>query len=203
MNCREEQFAMKVILNKTVPKVGKEGQIVNVADGFARNFLFPRGLAIVAEKNQVTALERRTAKGTAKRAEGLATAQQDAEKLNGQSIRIQSKVGATGKLFGAITAQDVADAIKAQLGQEVDRKKIALVQPIKRLGIHPVQLDLHHDVDAIVKVEVFDPEAPVMISERLPEEAEEAASTEETKAELPKGKGRKAKASEETEAVTA
>jgi len=195
---------MKVILNKTVPKVGKEGQIVNVSDGFARNFLFPRQLAIVAEKNQIAALERRHAKSAAKRAEGLTAAQQDAEKLNGQSIRIQGKVGTTGRLFGAITAQDVADAIKAQLGQEVDRRKIALVQPIKRLGIHPVQLDLHHDVDAIVKVEVFDPEAPAYISESLIEpEGEAAAPAEEAeKAEAPKARARKPKGSE-SEAVKA
>ncbi len=194
---------MKVILNKTVPKVGKEGQVVNVTNGFARNFLFPRGLAIVAEKNQLAALERRNAKNAAKRAEGLTTAQQDAEKLNGQSIRIQGKVGLTGRLFGAVTAQDVADAIKAQLGYEVDRRKIALVQPIKRLGVHPVQLDLHHDVDAIVNVEVFDPEAPVMISESLLEQPEqEEAKAEEAKPEQPK-RGRKPKSSEENEAVTA
>ena len=197
---------MKVILNKTVPKVGKEGQVVNVSDGFARNFLFPRQLAIVAEKNQLAALERRHAKNAAKRAEGLASAQQDAEKLNGAIVRIQSKVGSTGRLFGAITAQDVADAIKAQLGQEVDRRKIALVQPIKRLGVHPVQLDLHHDVDAVVNVEVFDPEAPAYISERLAEETEEgaAAPAEEAsaeKAEQPKPRARKK--SSESEAVKA
>lgn len=176
---------MKVILKQTVPKVGKEGQVVNVADGFARNFLFPRSLAIVADKNQIAALERRQAKNAALRAETLTGAQQDAEKINGQTVRIQGKVGKdTGRLFGAITAQDVADALKQQLGLDVDRKKIALVQPIKRLGVHQVQLDLHHDVDAIVNVEVFDPEAPVEVVAEA-----EVAPTEEP--------------AEEAEAVTA
>jgi len=165
---------MKVILNQTVPKVGKEGQVVTVADGFARNFLFPRGLAIVAEKNQVAALERRRAKVAEKSAENLSGAQQQKEKLDGQTVRIEGKVGKdTGRLFGAITAQDVADAIKAQLKFDIDRKRIALVQPIKRLGVVPVQIDLHQDVDAVINVEVFDPEAPVVVEAPVEETAPE------------------------------
>lgn len=169
---------MKVILNQAVPKVGKQGQIVNVADGFARNFLFPRGLAILAEKNQIKALERRQAKTVAKGAENLSVAQGQRESLEGKSVRIAGKVGKdTGRLFGAITAQDVADAMKSQLGFDVDRKKIGLVQPIKRLGVFPVQIDLHHEVDATISVEVFDPEAPVASvaePETEPEPAAEA-----------------------------
>ena len=152
---------MKVILNQAVPKVGKEGQIVNVADGFARNFLFPRKLAILADKNQIAALEKRHARTAAKTAEQHTSAEKQKEKLDGQTVRIQGKVGKdTGRLFGAITAQDVADAIKTQLGFEIDRKKIALVQPIKRLGTSSILLDLHREVDAHINVVVFDPEAP-------------------------------------------
>ena len=173
---------MKVILNQTVPKVGKEGQIVNVADGFARNFLFARGLAILADKNQVAALERRHARVAAKTAEGLAGAQSQGEKINGQTVRIEGKVGKdTARLFGAITAQDVADAVRAQLGLEIDKKKVGLVQPIKRLGTFEVSLDLHQEVDAVIHVEVFDPEAPVVVEAAPePEEAteEEAVAVE-------------------------
>jgi len=154
---------MKVILNTTVPKVGKEGQIVNVADGFARNFLFPRGLAIVAEKRQVAALERRHAKMAAKLEEGKTAAEAFKVDLDGKTVRIAGKVGHGGtKLFGAVTAQDVADAVKAQLNHELDKRRVALVEPIKRLGAHTVHLDLHRDVDAFITVEVFDPDAPVV-----------------------------------------
>ena len=153
---------MKVILNKTVPKVGKEGDVVNVSNGYARNFLFPRGLAVVAEKNQLDALQKRHARVEAKTADQKASAEGLKEKLDGKEIKIQGKVGAAaGKLFGAITSQDVADAIKDQLKVSLDKKQIALVEPIKRLGKHQVLLDLHRSVDAHVTVEVFDPNAPV------------------------------------------
>ena len=169
---------MKVILNQAVPKVGKEGQIVNVADGFARNFLFPRKLAVLAEKNQIASLERRHARLAAKGAETLSSAEQQKEKIDGAVVRIEGKVGKdTGRLFGAITAQDVADALKSQHGFEIDRKKIGLVQPIKRLGTTEVELDLHQNVDAKIQVVVFDPEAPEPVAEEAP--AEEVTEEEE------------------------
>jgi len=153
---------MKVILNQTVPKVGKEGTVVNVADGFARNYLFPRGLAIVADKNQIAALDKRNARVAAKTAGEKTAAEGVREKLDGQTVRIPGQVGAgQGKLFGAITSQDVADAVKKQLSIDVDRKKIALIEPIKRLGRHQVEIDLHREVDAKITVEVYDPNAPV------------------------------------------
>ncbi len=152
---------MKVILNQTVPKVGKEGQVVTVADGFARNYLFPRRLAIVATKAQVQALERRQARVQAKVAEQKSSADALKAELEGKSVRIAAKVGADGgRLFGAVTASDVAEAIKAQLGHDVDRRKVALVEPIKRLGDHQVLVDLHRDVDVHLTVTVFDSEAP-------------------------------------------
>lgn len=161
---------MKVILNKTVPKVGKEGQVVTVADGFARNYLFPKGLAIVAEKRQLAALAKRAERLDAKAAETKAAAEAVKAKLDGQMVKIEGKVGKdAGKLFGAITAQDVSAAIAKQLGFEIDKKDIALLDPIKRLGDFPVEVDLHRNVDAIVTVRVFDPAAPV---EEAPAEEE-------------------------------
>ena len=163
---------MKVILNQTVPKVGKEGQVVTVADGFARNYLFPRGLAIVAEKKQIAALEKRAARTEAKVAETLTAAEGLKGKLDGQTVRIEGKVGKDStRLFGAITAQDVADAVKSQLGVEVDRKKVGVLDPIKKLGTFPIESDLHPRVDATVQVEVYDPNAPVAapVAEAQPE----------------------------------
>jgi len=168
---------MKVILNQTVPKVGKEGTVVTVADGFARNYLFPRGLAIIADKNQLQALERRQAKLAEKTAGQKSSAETLKADLDGKTVRIEGKVGKdSAKLFGAITSQDVIDAIKAQLGQTIDKKQVALIEPIKRLGVHDVHLDLHREVDAIVKVDVFDPNAPV---EKPAEEEKPEASEEE------------------------
>ena len=153
---------MKVILNQTVPKVGKEGTVVTVADGFARNYLFPRGLAILADKNQLKVLERRQAKVAEKTAGLKAAAETLKGEVDGKTVRIEGKVGKdSAKLFGAITSQDVIDAIKSQLGQTIDKKQVALIEPIKRLGVHSVELDLHPQVDAHVNVEVFDPAAIV------------------------------------------
>jgi large subunit ribosomal protein L9 len=165
---------MKVILNQTVPKVGKAGTVVSVADGFARNYLFPRGLAIVADRKQIDALEKRNARVAAKTAEQKSSAEGVRGKLNGQTVRIEGQVGkGQNKLFGAITSQDVVDAIKAQLGVEVDRKNVALIEPIKRLGKHEVEIDLHREVDAKVIVDVFDPTAPVEAPEPVAEESVE------------------------------
>jgi large subunit ribosomal protein L9 len=167
---------MKVILNQTVPKVGKEGSVVTVADGYARNYLFPRGLAILADKKQIGALEKRNARVAEKTAGQKTSAESLKEKLDGKTVKIEGKVGAAaGKLFGAITAQDVTDAINQQLGVTLDRKQVALLDPIKKLGDHTVELDLHREVDAKVTVNVFDPNAPV---EKAPEEESEEAEGE-------------------------
>lgn len=166
---------MKVILNQTVPKVGKEGTVVSVADGFARNYLFPRGLAILAEKKQVGALDRRNARVAELTAGQKNAAAELREKLHGQTVRIEGKVGRDStKLFGAITSQDVVDAIKSQLKIDVEKKQVALIEPIKRLGVHEVELDLHREVEAKVNVEVFDPNA--IVEKPAAEETEQTES---------------------------
>jgi large subunit ribosomal protein L9 len=171
---------MKVILNQTVPKVGKQGTVVNVAGGFARNYLFPRGLAIVADKRQIQALEKRNQR-IEERTAGERTAAEGVKgQLDGKTVKLEGKVAKDStKLFGAITAQDIVDAIKEQLGVALDRKQVALIEPIKRLGKHPIELDLHRSVSADITVHVFDPNAPV-------EEEQPAADAEgvETEAEV-------------------
>jgi len=165
---------MKVILTQTVPKVGKQGTVANVADGFARNYLFPRGFAIVADKKQLEALDKRNARVAVKTAGEKTAAEGLRDSIDGKTVRIPGQVGkGQGKLFGAITSQDVADAVKKQLGVEVDRRKIALVEPIKKLGLHTVEIDLHRDVDAKITVDVFDPTAPVPVATPEPEDDEE------------------------------
>ncbi len=165
---------MKVILRQTVPKLGKENTVVNVADGYARNYLFPRGLAIVADKNQLRALDIRNARATAKTAGEKSAAEGLREKLNGQTVKIPGKLGKDGvRLFGAITSQDVADAIKAQLGITVEKKNVALIDAIKRLGNFEVEVDLHREVEAKITVNVFDPNAPVAAPVAPVEETDE------------------------------
>ncbi|MCX7799165.1 MAG: 50S ribosomal protein L9 [Fimbriimonadales bacterium] len=167
---------MKVILNQTVPKLGKEGQVVNVADGYARNFLFPRGYATLATREQLKALEKRRARLAHKLEETRASAEAVKAKIDGARVVLEGKVAKEQtKLFGAVTAQDIADAIRGQLGVEIERKRVALLEPIKRLGVHRVHLDLHHDVDAFIEVEVYDPAVG-------PEAREQAAEGTETEA---------------------
>lgn len=164
---------MKVILNQTVPNVGKEGQVVNVAGGYARNYLFPRGLAIVADRSQIKALDARKARMEGKLAETKAAAEKLKERLDGAEIRIEAKVGKDmGKLFGAVTAQDIADTIKVAHAITLEKKQVGVLEPIKKLGIYPIAIDLHRDVDAFVKVIVFDPAVP-METEQVAAEAEE------------------------------
>ena len=152
---------MKVILKQSVPKVGKEGTVVNVADGFARNYLFPRGLAIVAEKKQIEALARQNLRIADRLAIAKKAAEADKARIQGATVKIAGQVGQEGRLFGAVTAQDIVDAIKDQLGLTLERKQIGIVQAIKRLGTFPIDLDLHREVDAVITLVVFDPAAPV------------------------------------------
>ena len=167
----KRRFTMKVILNQTVPKVGKAGTVATVANGYARNYLFPRGLAIVADKNQLAALEKRNARQADKVAGEKANAEALKAKLDGQTVNIETKVGADGvRLNGAITSSMIGEAIKAQLGVELDKRQIALHDAIKRLGTYTVELDLHMSVDATVAVKVFDP-ALIVVEEEVSEEA--------------------------------
>lgn len=172
---------MKVILKQTLPKVGKEGTVVNVKPGFARNYLFPQGMAIIADKTQVKALETRQARTAAKLEATKADAEGVASKLNNGRVMISVKSGEQGKLFGAITSQDIAAAIQTQFGVTVDKKQVAMLAPIKRIGVTRVDIDLHRLVDCHMTVVVFDPahETPV---EEAP--AAEEAQTEDDSDEV-------------------
>ena len=144
---------MEVILRENVKDLGKAGQLVRVKPGYARNFLLPKGLAYEATEGNKRRIEgeqkARSARDTAERSE----AQRQAEALGSQTVTITGKAGEEGKLFGSVTAQDIADALAAQ-GQQVDRRKLELDQPIKTLGYHTVPLRLHPEVQAEVRVQV-------------------------------------------------
>ncbi len=160
---------MKVILKQSVPKVGKEGQVVNVKDGFARNYLFPRKMAVIADKAQLGVLARRNAKAEAILAETKSDADALREKLHGQVIHIPGQVAKEStKLFGAITNQDVADEIKKAFGVELEKKVVLLAQPIKQLGNHAVEIDAHRLVDIRLTVHVYNAEVGLELAQ--PEE---------------------------------
>jgi large subunit ribosomal protein L9 len=151
---------MKVILTHDVPSLGKHGEVVNVSDGYARNYLFPRGLAIAADKGALKNVELRQRKESLRSEKAAQEAQHIADALKGKTVVVKAHVGkGTTKLFGAVTAQHIADAIAQQYHVKVDKRKIALLEPIKSLGDYEVTLHLHHDVHVSVKVEVVSQES--------------------------------------------
>ena len=145
---------MQVILRSDIDGLGKRGDIVDVADGHARNYLLPKGLAMTASKGAVDqAAKMRRARdvrdaGAREAAQGIATA------LVPRVITVAAKAGAEGKLFGSVTTADVADAVLAQTGIELERRQLELTEPIKSVGQHTVQASLHADVSFPITVEV-------------------------------------------------
>lgn len=145
---------MKVILQQDIVKVGKEGEVVTVADGFARNYLFPRSLAVAAIGPALKAHQMRKA-AEDKKAEQLKTAaEQAAATLADKTIKVSARAGEEGRLYGSITAQDIADAILKELGVTVDKRKVALVDSIKVLGQYTVPVKLFRDITATLTVDV-------------------------------------------------
>ncbi len=142
---------IQVILSDEVPGLGKMGDVVKVAGGYARNFLIPRQLAMLASTKNIAQLEH-TKRQIAKKQEKLAKSARDlASQLTGVSVTISKAVGAEDRLFGSVTNRDIEDALTAE-GYKVDRRHIKLAEPIKNLGIHNVDIKLHGDVHATVKV---------------------------------------------------
>ena len=145
---------MKVVLRADVSGLGKKGDIVQVADGYGRNYLLPKGQAILASKGvdaQAAAMRRGRDLRDAKDREA---AEVVARKLVPMVIKITARAGSEGRLFGSITSSDVAEAVTAQSGVELDRRKLVLAEPIKALGTHEVPVKLHADVEFRVTVEV-------------------------------------------------
>ncbi len=144
---------MEVILREHVDNLGRRGEIVKVADGYARNYLLPRKLALPATPGNKTQVERQRAKFDAREAEDRGAAQRVADRLAGIDLVISRRVGETEALYGSVTSADIADAL-AQRGFELDRRKLQLDEAIKRLGDYEVPVKLHRDVTAVVKVRV-------------------------------------------------
>lgn len=151
---------MDIILLQDMEKVGEKHDIVKVKDGYGRNFLIPKGMAVVANDSNrrkyasiVRALDKRE---TARLGEYKTLAAQ----LDGKTVTITAKAGSSGKLFGSVDAGQIAAAIKSQLGVEIERKKV-VIEPLKELGTHVAAVNLHKEVIAQVTVEVVAQEEPV------------------------------------------
>ena len=144
---------MDVILRADVPKLGHRGEVVKVAEGYARNYLLPRKLAVAATAGNKKVVEQEKAAAVRREATERGSAEELARQLSGVSVTIRRKAGEADHLFGSVTAIDVADALEAK-GFHIDRRKIQLEDPIKNLGEYPVSLKLHRDVHASVKVSV-------------------------------------------------
>ena len=148
---------MKIILREDIENLGKSGELVTVKDGYGRNYLLPRKLAVLASEQNVRQLQHEQAVQNARSAKLRAGAEEQAKKVGAVAVTLRRKVGEQDKLFGSVTALDIAEALAAA-GQKVDRRHIHLPEPIKTLGKHTVELRLHRDVTAKINVEVA-PEA--------------------------------------------
>ena len=145
---------MKVILQQPVDKLGVPGDVVEVADGYARNFLIPRGMAMSASKGAVRHAGRLKQAHDKRVQQAVTEARATAERLGAAPLRIPSRAGDDGRLFGSVTVADVADAIQQTAGVSIDRKRIHLPEPIRSVGTHEVTIHLHPEVNASVSVEV-------------------------------------------------
>ena len=142
------------MLRDDVENVGRKGDLIEVADGFARNYLVPRGLAMKATKGVVQQAEAMRRNREAREARDREAAQAIADQLTGRRIEVRARAGEGGRLFGSVTAADVVDAVRAQTGVELDRRQTQLGEPLKELGAADVPVKLHPDVELTLSVDV-------------------------------------------------
>lgn len=144
---------MKVVLKDDVKNVGKIGQVVDVADGYARNYLVPRGLAVEANTKNIKSLEHEK-RIIQEKAKKIKNSTQDlAHKISTMTLVIKANAGEEGKLFGSVTTMDIAELLRNE-GIEIDKKKISLDEPIKRLGSYSVNIKLHPEISTQVNIQV-------------------------------------------------
>ncbi len=144
---------MKVVLKQDVKGLGKKGELVNASDGYARNFLFPKNLAVEANAQNMTELKNREQAEKYKIATETAAAEKAAAEMNGKTIVITAKAGANGKLFGSVTAKEIAEKIEKDFGVKTDKRKIT-VEDIKQFGTFPFEIKLYSGVTAKLFVRV-------------------------------------------------
>lgn len=144
---------MKVILKADVKNLGKKGELVNASDGYARNFLFPKGLATEANATAMNDFNNKENAKKFHKAEEIKAAQADADKLNGKTFKLTAKAGANGKLFGSVNAKDVAAKIKTDLNIDIDKRKIAM-DDIKQFGTVTAEVKVYQGITASIYIKV-------------------------------------------------
>jgi len=147
---------MKVILQQDVRGQGKKGQLVEVSDGYARNFLLPRKLAVTATAENVNTMKQQEKARKAQQAAEKAQAEETAKKLEGLLVKISAKAGEGGRLFGAVTGKEVSDALAAQHGVNIAKTKLVLDEPIKACGSYQIKVKLGYEVSGTVNVLVVE-----------------------------------------------
>ena len=147
---------MKVILQQDVKGQGKKGQMVEVAEGYARNFLLPKKLAVIATADAMNTMKLQEKAKKAEEARLKAEAEAIAEKLKGAQVKIPARAGANGKLFGAVTGKEVSDALMAQHGIEIAKQKIVMDEPIKAYGSYQLKAKLGYEVSGTIYVMVVE-----------------------------------------------
>ena len=145
---------MKVILKADIKGVGKKNEIINASDGYARNFLFPKNLAVEANAENLSKLQAQKDATQFRKNNEKEDAKKLAEKLTKIMVRIEVKAGENGKIFGGVSAKDIAENLEKQHNIKIDKKKIDLKEPIKTLGIHNVNVKLYEGVSGTIKVDV-------------------------------------------------
>ena len=145
---------MKVLFMKDVPDVARAGQVKDVADGYARNYLIPRGLAVVATNTTLKQVADQQAAAGRRAAEEEQAARDLKARLEAQPIVLEAKAGSQGRLYGSITTADVASALKRQVGAAIDRRDLDISEPVRQVGSYHVTARLHRSVSATVTVEV-------------------------------------------------
>lgn len=143
---------MKVVLKEDLKNIGKKDQLVNVSDGYARNYLIPRGLAVVADASAMSAIKSKNEAIEHRKQVELENAQKIAAVINGNSVKIESKAGSSGKLFGSITSKEVAAALKEQYDVDLDKRKIELDSDIKTFGTFSAKVKIISGVSADIYI---------------------------------------------------
>lgn len=144
---------MKVILKQDVKNLGKKGELVNASDGYARNYLFPRGLATEANASAMNDFNNKENAKKYHKQQEIDAAKADAAKLDSKTFKLTAKAGANGKLFGSVTAKDVSAVIKTDLGLDIDKRKIS-VEDIKQFGTYEAEIKVYQGISAKIYVQV-------------------------------------------------
>jgi large subunit ribosomal protein L9 len=160
---------MKIILKRSIEKIGQVGDVVEVSDGFARNFLIPQGKAISFTVGNFKQIEYLKKQETEQREGELKEVKEFAEKINNISLEIKVKAGEEGKLFGSVTSKDIVKTLLKEHGIELDKRKINLKESLKKLGVHAVSVNLYKDITPQIKVNLISDSASEQETEEIKE----------------------------------